>query len=79
MNHLQIILTLMITADFTTAGITQKISRTEKQILERVANNHDEAIGFLEKVVNINSGTMNIDGVRRVGVEFDVALKALGF
>ena len=79
MNRLRIILTLMITAAFTTAGIAQKISRTEKKILERVANNHDEAIGFLEKVVNINSGTMNIDGVRRVGVEFDVALKALGF
>ena len=79
MNRLQFSLTLVILTAFTTAGIAQKISRTEKKILENVGKNHSEAIVFLEKVVNINSGTMNLDGVRKVGEEFDVALKALGF
>lgn len=39
----------------------------------------DEAIGFLERVVNINSGTMNHAGVRQVGQVFREELDALGF
>lgn len=79
MNRLTIYLTLVILTVFTTISIAQKISRTEKKILENVGKNHEEAIDFLEKVVNMNSGTMNLDGVREVGAEFDVALKAIGF
>ncbi len=57
----------------------QKLSRTEKQILKIVSQNNAEALDFLEKVVNINSGTMNLDGVRAVGREFDAAFAAIGF
>ena len=39
----------------------------------------EAAIDFLEKVVNINSGTMNLGGVRKVGAEFDTAFQAIGF
>lgn len=79
MNRWQFFLSLFIITAFTSVSIAQKISRTEKKILENVTKNHQEAINFLEKVVNMNSGTMNLDGVRQVGVEFDEALKALGF
>jgi glutamate carboxypeptidase len=79
MNRWHFFLTLIILTAFTSVSIAQKISRTEKKILEIVSKNQGQAIEFLEKVVNMNSGTMNIDGVRQVGVEFDVALKALGF
>jgi glutamate carboxypeptidase len=39
----------------------------------------EEAIALLERVVNINSGTMNHDGVREVGRIFREELDALGF
>lgn len=57
----------------------QKLSRMEKKIVERVNRYDQEAIDFLEKVVNINSGTMNLAGVKAVGNVFDTALKELDF
>jgi glutamate carboxypeptidase len=38
-----------------------------------------EALALLERVVNINSGTMNLAGVREVGRVFRAELDALGF
>ena len=40
---------------------------------------HAEQTAFLEKVVNINSGTLNLAGVKAVGDEFANEFKALGF
>ena len=57
----------------------QKLSRMEKKIVEKVTRYDQEAIEFLEKVVNINSGTMNLAGVKAVGDEFETALKELDF
>ena len=39
----------------------------------------DESLKLLERVVNINSGTMNLAGVRKVGDVFSAELDALGF
>lgn len=58
---------------------TPKLSRVEKKLVETVAQNHTEAIDFLEQVVNINSGTMNLEGVKKVGQEFSDAFDALNF
>ncbi len=58
---------------------SQKLSKTEKKILHEVAANNDEAILFLEKVVNINSGTLNVAGVKEVGAIFSEAFKNSGF
>jgi len=41
--------------------------------------NQAEAVALLERVVNINSGTQNLDGVRKVGAMFRAELDALGF
>jgi glutamate carboxypeptidase len=41
--------------------------------------NNAQAIALLEKSVNINSGTMNFDGVREVGKLFRAEFDALGF
>ena len=57
----------------------QKLSRTEKKIVAKVNNYEQEAIDFLEKVVNINSGTMNLEGVKAVGQEFNDAFQAIDF
>jgi len=57
----------------------QKLSRTEKKIVAKVNSYEKEAIDFLEKVVNINSGTMNLEGVKAVGQVFDHAFKQIDF
>jgi len=57
----------------------QKLSRTEKKIIKSIEANNDDAISFLEKVVNINSGTLNLVGVEEVGKVFSDAFKDIGF
>lgn len=57
----------------------QKLSRIEKKIINSVALNNTEAIDFLKKVVNVNSGTMNHKGVKQVGDIFATAFKEIGF
>ncbi|MDC6404916.1 MULTISPECIES: M20/M25/M40 family metallo-hydrolase [Maribacter] len=57
----------------------QKLSRTEKKIIKSIEANNSNAIGFLEKVVNINSGTLNLEGVKKVGAEFNSAFGDIGF
>ena len=56
-----------------------RLSKPEQRMAQYVQQHEEEAIAFLEKVVNINSGTLNVEGVRAVGAEFDRELKALGF
>ena len=57
----------------------QKLSRIEKKIVQKVKTYEVESVAFLEKVVNINSGTMHLEGVRAVGREFNSAFKAINF
>ncbi|MGB5818269.1 MAG: M20/M25/M40 family metallo-hydrolase [Saonia sp.] len=65
---------------FLTPSVTaQKISRTEKKLLKTIENNNGEAISFLEKVVNINSGTLNSEGVREVGMVFKDSFDEINF
>lgn len=56
----------------------QKLSKRERKILETVERQNPEAIKFLEKVVNINSGTLNLDGVKETGIAFKEAFDNLG-
>jgi glutamate carboxypeptidase len=51
----------------------------ERQIVQHVDAHRAEARALLERVVNINSGTMNMAGVREVGDVFRAQLDALGF
>jgi len=55
------------------------LSSKEQEIRDAVSVRADEAVGFLEKVVTISSGTMSHDGVRAVGAEFSSALEKLRF
>lgn len=57
----------------------QKLNRTEQKIIDKVKSLDQESIAFLEKVVNINSGTLNQKGVRAVGEVFDSAFTDIGF
>ena len=51
----------------------------EREIVAFIDAHNDEALNLLERVVNINSGTMNFEGVREVGQLFREEFDALGF
>ena len=57
----------------------QSLSEVERRITSEVDARAAEAIDLLERAVNINSGSMNFDGVREVGVLFRQEFDALGF
>jgi len=52
---------------------------TEARIVNAVEARAEEAITALEELVEINSGTMNPEGIRRVGAYFERELETLGF
>lgn len=52
---------------------------TESAIVAAVTADLPIALTSLETAVNINSGTMNFDGVKAVGAHFKAELEALGF
>ena len=56
-----------------------QISSIEKKIVASVDRYEGESLDFLKRIVNINSGTMNIAGVRKVGEEFAEQYRKLGF
>ena len=55
------------------------LSPAEEKMAAAVKARTPAALTLLEKSVNINSGTMNHDGVREVGKLFRAELDALGF
>jgi glutamate carboxypeptidase len=61
------------------ASAQTRLNRAEKQLLQQVSINHNQAIGFLEQVVNVNSGTLNLEGVREVGRLFEEQFQAIAF
>ena len=62
-----------------TAQSTPTLTATERRIAAAVDQRNAQALALLERVVNINSGTMNFDGVKQVGAAFRAELDALGF
>jgi len=56
-----------------------QLSADEKQILKIVERNMPGSWKLLEESVNINSGTFNTEGVKKVGAIYSKQLEALGF
>ena len=54
-------------------------SAAERELVRRVQAQQDSSIALLEQIVNINSGTMNFAGVRRVADVLRPRFEALGF
>ncbi len=70
---------LSVTLFFVQLSFAQKLSRTEEKIVDQVRLLNEESIDFLEKVVNINSGSLNLEGVKAVGAAFRTEFDAIGF
>ena len=58
---------------------SQALSKNEQHIVKNVEADMAITLQLLKESVNINSGTFNIEGVKRVGELYGRELKALGF
>ncbi len=61
------------------AAQAPRLSARETRMRDWALAHRDEQIAYLARVVDIPSGTMNADGVRRVGAVFRASLDSLGF
>lgn len=57
----------------------QELTPSEQKMLDFLRQHEKQQIDFLEQTVNINSGTMNPEGVREVGMHYKKELDELGF
>ncbi|MCY7311541.1 MAG: M20/M25/M40 family metallo-hydrolase [Chitinophagaceae bacterium] len=58
---------------------TQALTKTEQQILRHIETDYAASLQLLKESVNINSGTYNFNGVKKVGDLYGKELAALGF
>ena len=61
------------------ASAVQMSSPVERRIVQSIDAENGAALALLEKVVNINSGSQNLAGVKAVGDVFRAEFDALGF
>jgi glutamate carboxypeptidase len=79
MNNLAALAILASLTGQSLASTGETTNPVEAAIVAHVHGDHDRAIALLKETVEINSGTMNLDGVRRVGSIFERELRDLGF
>ena len=72
-----LLLGLLMTAGGSASA--QESTRLERRLIAHADSHVEEARALLERVVNINSGTLNLPGVQRVGEIFRTELDGLGF
>ena len=70
---------LLAAAPVTAPAQGAPLSAVERTIATAVDRHNAEGLALLERLVNINSGTANHDGVRQVGALLRERLDALGF
>jgi glutamate carboxypeptidase len=74
------IVCLVASASATPASMPQTgLTSAERAMADYIDAHANDAIALLERAVNINSGTMNLAGVRAVGDLFRKEFDALGF
>jgi len=64
---------------FISQSAQAQLNSDEKKIIEYIRANFTESEELLIESVNINSGTLNVDGVRKVGAIYRRELDKLGF
>ena len=60
-------------------GSTQSLSKTEQQIITNITTDMPATLQLLKESVNINSGTFNIEGVKKTGKLYGKELEKIGF
>ena len=79
MNRFVFAAALLFTMSLSSSHAQSSLSADESRMVAFVDKSNDEALQLLERVVNINSGTQNLAGVREVGKVFQQQFDALGF
>jgi glutamate carboxypeptidase len=69
----------MLACTLPTALSAQTLTTPERKMQTYVQQHLPDEVAFLSRVVDINSGTMNLAGVRAVGDAFAKELQTLGF
>jgi glutamate carboxypeptidase len=57
----------------------QQLSKEEQKLVEYINQQMPETMQLLEQMVNINSGTLNIEGVKKVGALLGKQFQNIGF
>lgn len=70
---------LAVLVPFVAVAQAPGVTSTERAIATAVDSHNGEALALLERLVNINSGTMNLAGVRQVGDILRAQFDTLGF
>jgi glutamate carboxypeptidase len=63
----------------TPAAADARLAREEQRIVQTVERENARTVALLERMVNLNSGTLNLPGVRAVGDMIRPELEQLGF
>ncbi|ELR70684.1 Acetylornithine deacetylase/Succinyl-diaminopimelate desuccinylase [Fulvivirga imtechensis AK7] len=63
---------------FSSGLLLAQLSKTEKKIVRSVDQNNEHYTSLLKEIVNINSGTMNFEGVKHVGMVLKKEFETLG-
>jgi glutamate carboxypeptidase len=74
----QFLLSLFLIFSFS-FSFAQKLDATEQKLIKKIQENHAETMRLLTEVVNINSGTLNHEGVKAVGAVFKREFEKIGF
>lgn len=74
----KIILTILL-AGIYSSMFAQKLSKTEEKLIAEVEKNYKETVALLEEVTNINSGSLNLEGVEAVAKVFEREFQKIGF
>ncbi len=69
----------LLVATIPAAAYAQGLTPEERRIANFIDDLREEPIEFLERVVNIDSATQNLGGVRKVGEVFRAEFNRLGF
>src|SRR5256885_373288 len=72
------LISILLVACFASIANAQKLSPEEQRIVNYIDAHKDEAIAFLERVVNIESATQNTAGVKQVGQVFKTEFESIG-
>jgi glutamate carboxypeptidase len=57
----------------------QQLGPAELKVAARIKSGHSEAVELLKTSANINSGSLNIEGVKKVGAIYAKELEKAGF
>jgi glutamate carboxypeptidase len=77
MRFLSVFLTLLICISSTAHA--QQLTTIEKKVVAYIDEHLPQALQVLKETTDINSGTLNVDGVRKVGALFGKELEKAGF